>query len=228
MVTFRKRKQVRFAYRNTFHSPATPALTLAPSTTSSPEIITPPQPSHGLPGPSPYTVSYVPQFSAKPSHYIGPIRPHPLLESAAINWDLMLNPTTITLNNYPLSSRLLVELATTPPLPTFSITSIHLPWTINVYASNGSYVTLEDLFDSVYLSLRTNITTDEFYLLHQNDQKRATRAYEQRYRRFRSISAHNEAKRGGMKRVDFLMGCTMFHSISKTGRRSDEWQLNVS
>ena len=230
MPTYRKQKQVRFAYKNTFHSPpVTPALTFASSIPSSPGPITPPQTSHGLPGPSPYTISYVPQFPAKPSHYVGPPRPHPLLESAGVNWNLMESPSTITLNKYPLSSRLLLEMATTPPLPGFSITSIHLPWPINVRASNGSYVTLEDLFETVYRSLRTNITTNEFNLLpHQKDQKRATRAYEQRYRRFRSTSAHDQEKRGGMKRIDFLMGRTNFHSISNPGRRSDEWRLNVS
>ena len=227
MPTFRQ-KQVRFAYRNTFHSPRTPALTFASSIPSSVGPITraPPQMSHG---PPPYTISYVPKFLANPPHYVGPLRPHPLLESAAVNWDLMENPSTLTLNNYLLSSRLLVEQATTPPLQALYIISIHLPWAINVRASNGSYVTLEDLFDSVYLSLRTNITSNEFNLLpHQNDQKRATRAYEQRYMRFRSISARYEGKRGGMKRVDFLMGRTRFHSISNTGHRSDEWRLNVS
>lgn len=140
----------------------------------------------------------------------------------------MENPSTIALSNYS-PSRLRVEQATAPPLPALSITLIHFPWTINVYASNGSYVSLEDLFESIYRSLRTNITTNEFNLLpHKNDQKRATRAYEQRYRRFRSISAHDKEKRGGMKRVDFLMGRTKFHSITNTGRRSDEWRLNVS
>ena len=71
-------------------------------------------------------------------------------------------------------------------------------------------------FDSVYCSLRTNITTNEFNLLpHWKGQKRATRAYEKRYRRFRSISAHDEEKRRGMKRIDFLMGRIKFHSISQ-------------
>ena len=229
MPTSRKQKQVRFAYRNIFHSPPTPALTIASSIMSSAGPITPPQMSHGLPGPSPYTISYDPHFPAKLPHYVAPLRLHPLLESAAVNWDLMENPSTITLDNYLLSSRLLVEQATTPPLPALSIISIHLPWTINIRASNGSYVTLEDFFESVYRSLRTNITTNEFNLLpHQNDKKRATRAYERRYRRLRSISAHDEEKRGGMKRIDFLMGRTRFHSISSTGRRSDEWRLNVT
>ena len=228
--TPRKHKQVRFVYTNTFQSPAvSPALTFASSLQSSPGPITPPQTSHSLPGPFPYTISYGPQFPSKPPHHAGPLRPHRLLESEAVKWDLMENPSTITLKNHPLSSRLLVEMATTPPLPAFSITSMHLPWTINVHASNGSYVTLEDFFESVYRSLRTNITANEFNLLsHQKDQKRATRAYEQRYRRFRSTSAHDSEKRGGMKRVDFLMGCTTFQNISNTSQRSDEWRLNVS
>jgi hypothetical protein len=189
--------------------------------------ITPPQTSHYLPGPSPYPFSYAPQFPAKTPHYVGPFRPHRLLES--VSWDMIESPSTITLNNYPLSSRLFVEMATTPPLPAFSITSIHLPWVINIRASNGVYVTLEDFFESLYRSLRTNITTNEYNLLpHQKDRKRATVAYEQRYRRFRSDSAHDSEKRSGMKRVDFLMGRTHFHSISNSGHRSDEWRLNVS
>lgn len=228
----RKQKLVRFAYRNSFHPPATPALTFASSMTSSSGPITPPDISHRLPGPSPYTISYVPQFplAGKPPLSQEPFRPHPLLESAAIRWDLMEDPSTITQNNYPLSSRVLVEQATNPRLPAFSLTSMHLPWPITVIASNGSYVTLEDFFESVYYSLRTNMSTNEFITLlpDPNNQKRTTLAYERRYRRFRSISARDMEKRGGMKRVDLLMGRTRFHSISNTSRRSEDWQLNIS
>jgi hypothetical protein len=167
-----------------------------------------------------YCIHYFPS-----RHY----SPTPFFRVCVVPWDMVEKPSTMTLNNYPLSSRLLLEQATSPSLPAFSIKSIHLPWTINVRASNRSYVTLEDLFESIYRSLRTNITTNEFILLpHQKDQARATRAYEKRYRRFRNNSAHDEEKRGGMKRVDFLMGRTRFHSISNTGHRSDEWRLNAS
>lgn len=229
----KKQKQVRFAYKNSFLSPpatpVTPALTFASSIPSSSGPITPPYTSHGLPGPSPYKMSYVPQFQAKAPRYVGPPRPHRLLESSALNWNMLEHPSTITYNKYPLSSRTLVEMATNPPLPAFSITCIHLPWVINIRASNGIYVTLEDFFESIYRALRTNISTIEFDLLpHQKDRKRATLAYEQRYRRFRNISAHDKEKRSGMKRVDFLMGLTGFHSISNNGHRPDEWRLNVS
>ncbi|KAF8810780.1 hypothetical protein BYT27DRAFT_7221842 [Phlegmacium glaucopus] len=144
----------------------------------------------------------------------------------------MENPSSVTRNNHLLkllSSRLLSEQATTPPLPLLYITSIHLPWIIKVRASNGIYVTLGDVFDSTYRSLRKNISASEFNSLpHQEDQKRATRAYKERYRRLRSTSSRDEEKQGGMKRIDFLMGHTNFHGISKAGRRPDEWRLNVS
>ena len=218
-----KKKGVRFAYDlHKYHSPpVTPALTFASSILSSSGPKTPPQTS---PGPSPYSD---PNFSKKPPSHVVP-RAHPLLESAAFIWDLIENPTTIVVHNYKISSRLLVEQATNPPLPALSITSTLLPWTIHVRTSNRSYVTLEDLFDAIYHSLRINIATNEFISLHQTDQTRATRAYEQRYRRFRDITAHDHEQRGGMKRVDFLMGRTRFQSISNTGRRAHEWRLNIS
>ncbi|KAF8801662.1 hypothetical protein BYT27DRAFT_7197902 [Phlegmacium glaucopus] len=233
------------------NSPATPTLTLASSIPCSPGPITPPPMSQVLSRPSAYTIAYLPSESfpvnTNTSYYVyGPnlpspiaadssityavlIRPHTLLQTAAVTWNLMENPTSITRNNHLLSSRLLCEQATTPPLPFLSITSIHLPWRIKVRASNGIYVTLGDVFDSIYRSLRKNITPSELNLFpHVEDQKRATRAYKERYRRLRSTSARDEEKRGGMKRIDFLMGRTNFHDISNTGRRSDEWRLNVS
>ena len=211
---------VRFAYDlYKYHSPpVTPALTSASSIPSSSGPITPPQTSYA----PHFPISSIPNFPTKPP------RAHPLLESAAFIWDLIEKPTTIVVNNHKISSQLLVEQATNPPLPALSITSSLLPWTIHVRAFNGSYVTLEDLFDVIYHSLRINIATNEFISFHQTDQTRVTRAYMQRYRRFRNITAHDHEQRGGMKRVDFLMGRTRFHSITNTGRRPDEWQLNVS
>jgi hypothetical protein len=210
MPTYKKDKRVRFAYNlHTFHSPGTPARSLD----------TPLSSSRRLPLPHPYAAS---------ASYASVPRPHPLLEASAIRWDMMEHSSTITRNKHFLSGRALFEPATTPPLPFLSITSIHLPWIIDVYASNGSYVSLGDVFNSIYRSLRTNITTTEFnFFPHRRDQVRATRAYEQRYRRFRNTFGNDLEKRCGMKRIDFLMNHTKFHSISKTRHNPDEWQLNV-
>jgi hypothetical protein len=147
---------------------------------------------------------------------------------SAVTWDLMDNPSMITRNHRSVSSRTFCEPATNPPLRFITITMPYLPWTIKVHASNGSYITLEDVLEAIYQSLRTNITTSEFNSFSsENDQRRAAGAYQQRYRRQRSTRVYEEEKRGGMRRVDFLMGRTRFLGISNSGRRPDEWQLNV-
>ncbi|KAF8959347.1 hypothetical protein BDZ97DRAFT_1667301 [Flammula alnicola] len=141
----------------------------------------------------------------------------------------MDHPSTITRNHHSISSRAFPEPATNPPMPFITITASSLPWTIKVYASNRAFVTFEDVVDSVYRTLRTNITQSEFNSFPSaSDQRRASRAYEQRYRRQRNGRLYEEEKRSGMKRVDFLMGHTRFLGISSSGRRPDEWHLNVT
>lgn len=209
------KKLVRFAYKNKFYSPQHSVSPLPPV----------PATGYAPPGPS-YSIPYPPHQPIASGQYA-----HSLLDPSAVAWDLIEHPSTImTHNNYSLSTRTVRAPATTPHLPFLTITSIHLPWKIKVYASNGVYVTLEDIFNSIYRSLRTNITSAEFNLFStQDDQRRATRAYEKRYRRFRNSTAYEEEKRGGMKRVDFLMGHTKFLGISNSGsRRPDEWQLRVA
>ena len=216
MPNIKKDKQVRFAYNlHTFH-PSTPAPNLSPSN-SAPNT-PPPSQKQCLPRISPYNSTY---FSPSMP------RPHPFLEPSAVSWNLMDHVSSITRNNHP-STRAFYEPATTPPMPFLTITSRHLPWIIDVYASNGSFVTLGDVLNSIYCSLRTNITTYEFNSFpQQRDQVRATRAYEQRYRRFRNAYNNDEEKRAGMKRIDFLMSHTKFHGISNNGLHPDQWQLNV-
>ena len=50
---------------------------------------------------------------------------------------------------------------------------------------------------------------------------------EQRYRRHRSSQAYDLEKRGGMKRVDFLMGKTKFLGLAMTSHGSDVWRLST-
>ena len=227
-----KPKKVRFAYKNLFYSPRHNVSSAPPTPpTPVPVAITPPSTGYGLPGPSPYVLSYVPHNpTTTVPPYAGHIYANPMLDSSSITYDLMEHPSTIlTRNNYSLSVRTLREPATTPPLPFLAITCIHLPWTIKVYSSSAPYVTLEDVFISIYLNLRTNITGAEFNLFSKHDdQRRATRAYEKRYRRLRNTRAYEEEKRGGMKRVDFLMGHTQYLGLSNNPRYPEEWQLHVA
>ncbi|CAA7261296.1 unnamed protein product [Cyclocybe aegerita] len=241
-------KQVRFAYKNILYSPpaALPALSHSVSTNQSslgpitPPSTAPPLPRassyHGSKTPShnphyyaPQVPSYAPQKAPSPSRHSATVRPHHYLENAAVVWDLIDSPASITRHHHLVSSSALREPATSPALSALYITSPYLPWTIKVYPSNGRYVTVGDVFDYIYRSLRMNITSNEWNSFPtEHDQRRATRAYEHRYRRLRSTREYEEEKRSGMKRVDFLMGRTRFVGISPSSRRPDEWHLSVT
>jgi hypothetical protein len=243
-----KIKQVRFAYKNTVYPPPSlmpPAMTHSVSTApSSAGPITPPVHAHALPvyyhgvpyAPSshlpvpPRTNTYpLPPKAPSSSSRHGPVRAHPYLEMDGIVWDLMEHPSTIIRNRHHVSSRALSEPATEPPMRSISIVSSYLPWSFKIHASNGKYVTLEDVFETIYRTLRINLTQPEFNSFSsEKDRRRATRAYEERYRRLRSQRQYEEEKRAGMKRVDFLMGHTRLVGITNDGRRPDEWHLRVS
>ncbi|KAF8164075.1 hypothetical protein BJ912DRAFT_1096819 [Pholiota molesta] len=225
-------KQVRFAYKNTFHSPpATPAmppLTFSSSTPpSSLGVITPPTTVYPLA--TPPSAPHKGYNSPPTPGYAGSPRLHPYLDVAGISWDLLDHPSMISRHHQSISSRAWKEPATTPPLPFMTITVSSFPWKFNVHASNRVYVTFEDVVETIYRSLRKIVTEAEFHsAASPTDQRRVSRAYEQRYRRQRSTKLYEEEKRGGLKRVDFLMERTRFVALSNHSRRSDEWHLNVT
>jgi hypothetical protein len=222
-------KQVRFAYKlNIFHSPPPPeasALPFSSTIPSSSRPIIPPSVTRS----TPYVPPYPPAKSTMPSsRYAMSVRPHSYLDMSGVTWDLRDHQSTASRKHHSISSRALCEPATNPPLPFFTISSYRLPWTIKVYASNNSFVTVEDVLSSIYHSLRFNLTPLEFNTFAPTDQRRATRAYKQRYERQRSVRVYEKEKYGGMKRVDFLRGHTQFLGISNDGRRFEQWHLHVT
>ncbi|RDB26939.1 hypothetical protein Hypma_005123 [Hypsizygus marmoreus] len=223
-------KHVRFSRTLMVHSPPTPALSLSSlSPASSAAPLTPPSYSNGLPGPSPYVVSFPEQ--RKPLHS-NAARLHSLLQSShspTLTYDLTLPPSTISSQHRGISQRVLTEPATKPPLPVVLIIVPHLPWTITVAASYGAYVTVLDVLDGIYRSLRSNVTSQEFHALpSEKEMRRVSAAYEHRYRRIRGSREYEDEKRRGVRRVDFLMGCTRFMGLSTTSRGPDVWVLNTT
>ncbi|EAU89741.1 hypothetical protein CC1G_07466 [Coprinopsis cinerea okayama7 len=243
-------KKVRFSKTNTVVSPPTPALTAGSlSPASSAALITPPDypvplPSTASrPGPMPYY--YQPFSSSTPSsskkssstrpsrsHTISAptVRAHRYLEASsrpAIHFDLQDHPSTASRHQHHLSPDALDEPATTPPLKSLTLKSEILPWHIRILPSHRrSYVTVGDVLDQLYSTLRSNLTQMDYDALHSSEKAAAIRAYEQRYRRFRSRSEYSREKAGGMKRVDLLMGHTRFMGLSRT-KAYDVWILNT-
>ncbi|KAF8879374.1 hypothetical protein BD779DRAFT_1552009 [Infundibulicybe gibba] len=205
-------KHVHFSRRNTYHSPPThnhspptPALSssnFSPASSSGP--LTPPQhPSARLPGPSPYPSDY---------HY-----------------DVTLPASTISTKHRQAATFSLSEPATSPPLRSMTVTSPHLPWSIKVYPSRHSVITVSDVLQGIYNALRTNLSASEFYALptHKH-QRRATAAYEARYRRIRGAHAYDEEKRSGLKRVDYLMDNTRFAGLTASHRGPELFTMHVT
>ena len=110
-----------------------------------------------------------------------------------------------------------------------TINSPYLPWTIEVGASNGAFVTLQNVLEDLHFHLRSNITAQEYSSLpSQSDRSRAVQAYERRCRRLRHHRQYYEAeKRDGMKRIDFLMDHTRFMGLSSLNDRPDRFLLNI-
>ncbi|KAG6889183.1 hypothetical protein C0995_003094 [Termitomyces sp. Mi166 len=212
-------KHVRFAETNIIHSPP-PSSPFPPLASPS----TPPSTSNNLPD-----LSSIPLPILQPMATSTQI--HPLLRSSRIpilNFDLRQSPSTITSNHQRLSRRALYEPATEPPLRSLTIIIPNLPWTVTVDASQG-YVTVQDVLDALYHSLRTNISTQDFHTLPSDQARRKVAvAYAQRYRRITCPREYEDEKRRGVTRVDFLMGHTRFMGLSPTSFGPEYFLLHTT
>ncbi|KAJ7484962.1 hypothetical protein B0H11DRAFT_1806827, partial [Mycena galericulata] len=216
---------VRFSSTNTFHSPPPPLMGRGSSSASSFGPMTPPSLSYGgAPGPGPYPPRSTYTESAPRTG-----RAHSLLTFSSkplLKYNVSRHPSTITARASGLTSAGFTEPAVYPPQASITLVTPHLPWAIGVPASNGAYVTVFDVFNSIYNTLRVNATPAEVNALGSQNMGKASAAYTQRYERLRGHRGYTEEKRGGIKRVDFLMGYTRMHGLSPTDS-PDVWQLNT-
>ncbi|KAJ7023642.1 hypothetical protein C8F04DRAFT_1133850 [Mycena alexandri] len=160
----------------------------------------------------------------------GPLTPTPFYTPPLLNYDVSLHPSSISTHYRGVSTVGFLESATYPPETALTLITPHLPWAVIVAAANGCYVTVSDVLNAVYCSLRVNVTTVEFLTLGTNKLKhQVSEAYRRRYERLRGHRGYREEKQLGIRRVDFLMGYTKFKGISPaSGRSSDVWQLHIS
>ncbi|KAJ7195795.1 hypothetical protein GGX14DRAFT_376647 [Mycena pura] len=226
-------RHVHFSHTNSFYSPPPPLMSpSASSTASSMGPLTPPSIAYaGLPGPTPFMQRHLYYKSSA-----APRRAHPLLAFSSttlpiLNYDVSRHPSTLSTYHVGLSSAGLAEPAVYPPQPALTLATPHLPWSVPVAAANGRYVVVADVLHALYRALRTNVTEGEFNALRTPKFMRMAAAeYKRRCARARPHGrrAHEEEKRGGVRRVDFLMGYTTFAGISPTTQEVDMWQVHIS
>lgn len=92
---------------------------------------------------------------------------------------------------------------------------------MSLYAthSDRAYVTVDDVLEAIYRTLRANVTHEEYAALPtERDIHSVASAYEERYRRVRGEREYQEEKRRGVRRVDYLMGRTTFMGLSVNGK----------
>ncbi|KAJ7151853.1 hypothetical protein C8R43DRAFT_1004503 [Mycena crocata] len=161
----------------------------------------------------------------------GNIRAHNILafsDTPFLHYDISLSPSSTSTNFMAVSPADFHESAVHPPQPNLSLLTPYLPWTIPVSASNKLFVTVADVLHALHLSLRTNVTPTEFQTLGTPKlMRRTAAAYTQRYERLSGQWGYEEEKRHGVRRVDFLMGCTLLQGISPTDRDPTLWQFHV-
>ncbi|KAJ6564707.1 hypothetical protein B0H19DRAFT_1141774 [Mycena capillaripes] len=224
-------RRVRFSPTNSFHSPpfGPPSLMgpSPPSSASSLGPLTPPAlPYRGSAGPeshlprNPHTEWSAPNGQA---HNLIALSSTPLLR-----YDISLHPSLISSPFPGISAAGYFEPAVYPPQHAIKLVTPHLPWTISVAASNAKYVTVSDVLNEIYRTLRVTAMPGEFEDLRTDKLKRRVRAsYTHRCEHLRGYRGYTQEKVEGVKRVDFLTGYTMFQGIAPT-ELPDVWQLTIS
>ena len=92
--------------------------------------------------------------------------------------------------------------------------------------ANGAWVTVGDVLEQVYHSLRRRTNHHDYEACGERDREKVRKAYEARYRRLRSEKAYEKEKAGGMRRVDYLRNRVRFLGLSR-GRGGEGWVLNT-
>jgi hypothetical protein len=156
------------------------------------------------------------------TRWAGQPSPSPMLK-----YDVSQPPFTIKPKVSTVPPHVLNELATTPPMPSMVIRFPHLPWTITILPTNTKHVTVRDVFDGIYRSLRHAVLEAEFqYLPSAEARYIVSNAYTRRYERLNDPRARELEKYKGLKRVDFLGGHTLFTGLlSSTTEGPHVWFL---
>jgi len=148
--------------------------------------------------------------------------------SPMLHYDVSYPPSTIKPNVSTVTTHLLNEPATIPPVPSMVIRCLHLPWTITILPTNTKHVTVRDVFDGIYRSLRLQALPAEFQCLSSVEaQHSVNNAFIRRYKRMDSEARQIE-KSKGLKRVDFLGERTLFTGLSSTMEGPHVWLLSMS
>lgn len=153
----------------------------------------------------------------------------------AITWDVSYPPPTSSFCSEDeqelLSSQILEEPATCPPLPSLNITHPDLKYAIEVLPKDptpGAIVSVNDVFTTIFKELRLAIHPLDYAELPEGDVRSAVdSAYFERCGRIPDPQIRSLELMKGIKKIDLLMGRTTFLGLSGTLTAPDTWELNI-
>ncbi|KAJ6613180.1 hypothetical protein B0H10DRAFT_2049814 [Mycena sp. CBHHK59/15] len=120
-------------------------------------------------------------------------------------------------------SLLLSEPATYPELPSLTVISVLLPWSITVHSSGMVLrcVTVADVVSVIWEALCVGVTEEQFHEWMAQDG-------EMKPKRMERLESGRKAYRHGMTRLDLLEGKTVFVGLSESVMGCDIWVLNFA
>lgn len=134
--------------------------------------------------------------------------PHPL-----VLWDMVEAPQYAHMAPGPYTN--LGDAATNPPLPFMDITFSSLPLKIRVNALNGVFVTVNDVLNCIYATLREPLTEQDLALFcpSREAQREVIKNFKQRCASKGAYSQVEMAK--GTKRIDCMGTATKFGGLKE-------------
>ncbi|KAJ7734127.1 hypothetical protein B0H16DRAFT_1578370 [Mycena metata] len=175
--------------------------------------------------------SSTPLFRLSPQREYSRIQIHSLLSCVPftppnVHYDFSRPLHTIN----PQLTPLFLNPATYPPLPVLTVICRHIAWPMTVAPSLPTgFVSVLDVFTSVYTSLRLAVRWAEYNALPSAEARRGVDdAYFARCRLVEDKDERGIERLKGVKRVDFLLGRTRFAGLSGPLEAAHVWELNVS
>jgi hypothetical protein len=112
--------------------------------------------------------------------------------------------------------------ATQPYQPEMRLVSADLPWTISVKATNGQYVTVGEVYETIFNALQGVVTHPEYRLTEVRTRKKMADQYQKRCTHY--PLEHNEHTRG-IKRVDYLLHKNVFGGLKRDDKLAEELMM---
>ncbi|KAF8576678.1 hypothetical protein K439DRAFT_1238724, partial [Ramaria rubella] len=103
------------------------------------------------------------------------------------------------------------QYATTPPVTHMKVVTNLLPWAIHVNANDPkSFIRVVDVLETIYRSLRTGISPNEWNRAQNPFRNQVKKAYHRRCQVSRPFTLDGYEEKQGVRRVDYLHDKTMF------------------